>query len=117
MGLPVTFRVLSGAARIEGNTLIADGEGVVMIGAVQADDEVYQPARKQLVLEAQIVTGVGDEPIEMVSVYPVPTDRYLHVKDAALKPVKATLLDVQGRILQSVTFAGDVQVVRRRVKK
>ena len=42
--LPVTFRIVSGPARLAGNTLTITGAGTVVVRASQAGDDDYNPA-------------------------------------------------------------------------
>ncbi|MDR2039463.1 MAG: CotH kinase family protein [Bacteroidales bacterium] len=111
-GLPVSYYIVSGQAKIQDNQLIFDRFGGIMtIGAYQKGDKKFLAATP--VLKSIEVTGgithVQDVPDVSAKVYPNPTRDILYVSGFSTAsprhPVVLELFDMTGKLRQKMTIS------------
>jgi hypothetical protein len=109
-GLPVSYRITPGYATLDGNVLTLFIPSSVTVEAIQEGNEEYLPTRKRLIYYINPVTGIEDEMIGQIAVYPNPTSDELFVKDATNEAATVTVVDMQGRVLAEKRFVGEARV-------
>ena len=112
--LPVSFRVVSGPALVEGNQLTATGAGVVVVRAEQSGDAQFLPS----FVDRTLIVSLPPQSIEWLS----PASQYLELGKAHdLRAQASSGLPVNFRVQQgpasilgaavTVTHAGTIRIV------
>lgn len=111
--LPITYTSSNAAvATVTGNIVGLHSEGETDIIATQEGDEHFLAATpvKRTLRISDVVTGIDNNPLAGVRVYPNPTSGLLTV-DAAVPVQLVTVTDLTGRV-QSFNVADDVLDIR-----
>jgi hypothetical protein len=132
-GLPVSFAVISGPARLEGGILIPTARGVVVLRASQAGNGSYLPATE---VDRSVVIGSGGQTISFEIASTAASGASLPLKATATSGLPVTfevvsgpgrieagalLLGAAGEVIVRATQAGDANyspapAVERRIR-
>jgi hypothetical protein len=134
-GLAVTYRLVSGAATLEGNTVTINGEGPVVIEAMQAGDNNYSaatpvlntfnvapaatesmPASTKMAANRTLSAPLATEGVQL-SIFPVPMYKqgFIRIMTAEATTGMLAIYDAAGRMVQplgkqSFSKGADVQI-------
>jgi photosystem II stability/assembly factor-like uncharacterized protein len=111
-GLPINFMLVSGPASLYDSILTADGEGDILIRAIQSGNDIYNTIEQEQVFHAQIITSIEYKPISALSVFPNPASNFITVFSNDMNSAgNIRLIDSTGRVIRAeITFNGQIEI-------
>ena len=111
-GLPVTFTIQSGPAKITDGTIVFTDMGMVEVVASQPGDDNYLPATPVTRnFEVSSVTGISEAGSTKIIAYPNPVKERLTIKYLTKGSSEIEVINAEGqRMLQIMNSKGEEQV-------
>ncbi|MCZ4693573.1 T9SS C-terminal target domain-containing protein [Ancylomarina euxinus] len=97
-GLKVNYEILSGGAKLIGNTISFYEVGTVTIKAIQPGNDEYEACEKTIEIQVDFATGIEDILDSSAQIYPNPVETEMVIKFASIEERTIRIFDLQGRL-------------------
>ncbi|HLF32659.1 MAG TPA: T9SS type A sorting domain-containing protein [Cyclobacteriaceae bacterium] len=102
-GLDVINEVVSGPIELDGNTATIKGTGAVIIHSSQAGNGEYFPADTTFTFEILEVTGMEEDPLTGIKIFPNPFKSYLCIRNERQLPFQyLRIYDMYGKLVNQI---------------
>jgi len=96
--LEVSFKIISGNASLDGNSVTFNEVGTVIIKAIQEGNDEYAATEKSIEIQVDIATGIENVSESKLQIYPNPVVSEMVIKFESNEERTIRIFDLQGRL-------------------